>query len=211
MNVNKTAGAIAAAMVALTIPETALADDSIDLYAGVHGEYLWGEPTLSPDPSFLSRRDFSGEMAGVTLGINHTMGDFLIGAETDLAFGNADGHATDQLGFEGIFVDLDWLATFRARAGYKVNNVLLFGTGGLALGGLEAVEVNPNTFLFDKTAMGYTVGFGAEMNVSERLSIKGEFLYVDFGKEKFPPVFAYGASSAGVETSLVRLGVNLHL
>ncbi len=209
--IGKRAIALSAACLAAGAAAAQADDQGPDFYAGIHAEYLWGEPTLSPDPAFLSRRDFDGQLGGLTVGVNHFAGNFLIGAEADIGVGNAEGYATDSTGFEGILVDLDWLATVRARAGYKIENVVIFGTGGLALGGLEAKVFNPNTFLFDSTAVGYTVGFGAEMSVSERLSIKAEYLYVDLGEENFPPVFAYGASSAGIETSLFRLGLNLHL
>jgi outer membrane immunogenic protein len=84
-----------------------------------------------------------------------------------------------------------------------------FVTGGLALGGLQAEvfgfgPIGPN---FDKTAFGYTVGGGAEWALTDRMTVKAEYLYVDLANEDLN-VSVSGYESVGLETSLVRFGMN---
>ena len=90
---------------------------------------------------------------------------------------------------------VDWLATARARAGYLVNpTAFLYLTGGLAVG--EVRSDASYTGLVDQgiptlvsvsadsreTQVGYAVGGGAEAALTDRLSVRAEYLYVDLGE-----------------------------
>ena len=83
--------------------------------------------------------------------------------------------------------DLEWLATVRARVGIVNGDWLLYGTGGLAVGQIEAKYTlnfpELDAFARDsktETRVGWTVGAGAEVNMG-LWSIKGEYLYYDLG------------------------------
>ena len=211
--VEKAVVSIVAGIAAATVltPAAQAGDSPWDgLYAGIHGEYLWGDPTISGTIApFIVSRDFDGFAGGVTGGYNHVIDQFLVGVEADIALSDADGTIENIASIEGLAVDLDWLATVRARAGLVHEDFLFFVTGGLAVGGLEASYFGFGPFgsALDETAMGYTLGAGAEWAVTDRVTVKAEYLYVDLANEELD-VQISGYRSLGLETNMVRFGVN---
>jgi outer membrane immunogenic protein len=173
-------------------------------YAGVHGEYLWGEPVVTGIFQTDSE-DFDGLAGGVTGGYNHVFDQFLLGVEADIALSEADGTAS-YFTTEGVNADLDWLSTIRGRLGFIHEDLLFFVTGGLAMGGLEADVFGTSPSSLDKTAMGYAVGGGAEWALSDRMTVKAEYLYIDLAEEDLSSSAFF--DRVGLETSLVRFGVN---
>lgn len=209
--VEKAIVSIVAGLAAATVlSPAAQADSSWDgFYAGVHGEYLWGEPVVggSIEP-FLDGGDFDGFAGGVTGGYNHAFDQILVGVEADIALSEADG-TVRYITSEGVNAELDWLSTIRARLGFIHEDFLFFVTGGVAMGGLEA-EVfgfGPSRPDLDKTAFGYSIGGGAEWAVTDRMTVKAEYLYVDLANEDLSFSIS-GFDSVGLETNLVRFGVN---
>jgi opacity protein-like surface antigen/outer membrane protease len=128
----------------------------------------------------------------------------------------------------------DWLATVRPRLGFAQNNWLFYATGGLALtqlngdllftdgaagigaGAIQSARIN-NLF-----KAGYAVGGGVEWGVTNRLSLKAEYLYVNFGNEiagetsnNIPsfasPLFQTFRQSSDLTANIVRLGFNYKL
>ena len=89
----------------------------------------------------------------------------------------------------------------RGRVGYAFNNVLFYGTGGLAFGELRA-----DTFGLSEshTTAGWTAGVGAEMGFAPNWSAKVEYLYVDLSNTNF----VITGSSNGYSFGLIRAGVN---
>src|SRR5262249_41322938 len=92
---------------------------------------------------------------------------------------------------------IESLATLRARAGYLASpHLLLYVTGGLAGGdthpSLDVRDFGLNTPCGITTlicsrgtssgwAFGYAVGGGLEYKLSQGISLKGEYLFVDLG------------------------------
>ena len=71
----------------------------------------------------------------------------------------------------------------------------------------------------DTQHIGYTVGGGAEMKLSQSWSIKGEYLFVDLGEASYhlTGVTAPGSTtpwaesfSESIELHTVRVGLNYH-
>ena len=98
---------------------------------------------------------------------------------------------------------LRWFGTLRGRAGLLVDpNLLLYATGGLAVGEIGAdytasVTGTPGilgTFSGKTTRAGFVVGGGGEYRISERWSFKLEYLYMDLGN--------VGANLTAAQTSL---------
>lgn len=197
---------IVAGFAAVTVlAPAAQADSSWDgFYAGVHGEYLWGEPVVTGVLQTDSE-DFDGFAGGITGGYNHVFDQFLLGVEADIALSEADGTAS-YFTSEGVNVDLDWLSTIRGRLGFIHEDLLFFATGGLAMGGLEADVFGSSPSNLDKTAVGYAVGGGAEWAISDRMTVKAEYLYIDLAGEDLSATFIF--DRVGLETSIVRFGVN---
>ena len=112
------------------------------------------------------------------------------------------------LGFGEVKANVNWIGTIRGRLGYLLNpNFLVYGTGGLAYGGVTASTTNylvgglasatetpsdslnqvisvptiPGQGNISTTLVGWTAGGGAEWMVAPNWSIKAEALYYDLG------------------------------
>src|SRR5262249_36263565 len=93
-------------------------------YAGLNLGYQWGHVTNTGiDPS--------GIAGGGQLGYNWQTGQFVFGVEADIQASAADDT------FAPYKFSNPWFGTLRGRAGYAINNILLYGTFGLAYGDLE--------------------------------------------------------------------------
>ncbi len=90
---------------------------------------------------------------------------------------------------------LDFLGTARARVGYVMpdENILIYGTAGLAYGGVglkadlhaqNGTDV-ANAWL-DRWSVdvGWSLGAGIEYPMSDRMSLRAEYLYADLGSHK---------------------------
>lgn len=160
------------------------------VYAGLNLGYGWGKVTnTEANPSEI--------LGGGQIGVNWQSGQFVYGAETDLQGSGADDT------FAGYKFSNPWFGTVRGRAGYAFNNVLLYGTLGLAYGSLRgdlggAVETH--------TMAGWTGGLGAEVGLTPNWSVKGEYLYVDLADGSF----AITGMDNGYRANMFRFGFNYH-
>lgn len=158
-------------------------------YVGANAGYAWGS-AIGGDPS--------GGVIGLTGGYNYQFSpNMVIGAETDIAFSSA-GTTVAPRKFES-----DYLGTLRARLGYSVGNVMFYGTAGAAYG---KNELSQGGLSNDQMHWGWTIGAGVEAMLTQNVSAKLEYLYVDLGKENYQSVI--GAQGIGYTTSLLRGGVN---
>ena len=73
----------------------------------------------------------------------------------------------------------------RGRLGVAFDRVLVYGTGGVAFGGLHNTYINTFTGVADSvdhTRVGYTVGGGVEYAFTNNMSLRVEYRYTDFGR-----------------------------
>ena len=159
-------------------------------YAGLNLGYEWGKVTNSSiDPS--------GVAGGGQIGYNWQSGQFVFGAETDIQASAADDT------FAPYKFSNPWFGTLRGRAGFAINNVLLYGTAGLAYGDLKAEFGGLDE---SKTLVGWTGGLGMEVGFTPGWSAKVEYLYMDLGNR----AYTLTANDNGLHASYLRLGVNYH-
>jgi outer membrane immunogenic protein len=153
-------------------------------YLGFNVGYQWGNVTSNPTRP-------SGIAGGIQGGYNYQSGQFVVGGETDLQLSAAEGT------FAPWKFSNPWFGTVRGRAGVALNNVLLYGTGGVAYGGGRAWSES-------RTHFGWAAGLGIEVGITPNWSAKAEYLYVDLG-DRF-----YGTTGTqnGIESNLLRFGVN---
>ena len=83
-------------------------------------------------------------------------------------------------------VELSWLATLRGRLGVTAGPALLYVTAGAAVGDWDIymrMAGGPDAAVFSKALVqtGWTAGGGVEYAITEHLSLKGEYLFADFG------------------------------
>ena len=161
------------------------------LYLGGNLGYAWGTTSNNPTRP-------SGFAGGAQAGYNWQTGQLVFGGEADIQVSGA----TDT--FAPWKFSNPWFGTMRARAGYAVSNVLIYGTAGVAFGELQGETVG--LLSESHTNVGWTAGVGVEAGFAANLSAKVEYLFVDLASN----TYALTGTSNGLSTSLVRMGVNYH-
>jgi outer membrane immunogenic protein len=160
-------------------------------YVGGMLGYEWGKVSNNPTRP-------SGLAGGLEAGINWQHGNFVYGGEADIDLSGAD----DTLA-PWQFTN-PWFGTVRGRAGVAINNVLIYGTAGLAYGELTANTAG--NLSESHTSFGWAAGIGGEVSFTPHWSAKAEWLYLDLADRGFSVT---GANN-GLEANLLRLGVNYH-
>jgi outer membrane immunogenic protein len=222
-------------------------------YVGVNGGYTWNDnkadytyygTTLSDLPAFPtgflatnSSSKQNGFTGGGQAGYNYQFGQFVIGVEGDINYvggKNSNRYSaidtTSDLAPQSFTAyhtgGVDWLGTLRARAGFAVNNFLIYGTGGLAFGGTKSSTSfayyptaeftgTPATWYGSKsdTSIGWTVGAGTEYAFTNNWTAKVEYLYYKLGDTSYALTDTSGTGfTANVKQqnsgNLVRAGLN---
>ena len=160
-------------------------------YLGGNLGYEWG--TVSNNPTKPS-----GFVGGAQAGYNwQYSGPFVFGVEGDIEVTGADDT------FAPWKFSNPWFGTVRGRAGYAFNNILFYGTAGLAFG-----ELRGETFGLSEshTTAGWTLGAGTEFGIAPNWSAKIEYLYVDLSTSQF----AITGVSNGYRYGVIRAGLNYH-
>jgi outer membrane immunogenic protein len=175
-------------------------------------------------PSTVSL-DRSGFLGGGQIGYNWQFGSMVAGIEADVAWTDFGDRTTFTAGgLNSTFrQDLDYLGTVRGRLGYAWDRTLIYGTGGLAYGG-----VNNRVDLFgpagqlaysgrsDGIKTGFTVGGGIEQAIGGGWSAKLEYLYYNLGHDNVNVGAIPGGGGVGTgytsrfeeDGHLVRAGLN---
>jgi len=182
------------------------------------------------EPSFKPK----GLIGGVQAGFDYQISDkLLIGVETDFQYSDVKDKGTSSLPALGswyaeqtrIKQKMTWFGTTRLRFGvFPIQRLLIYGTGGLAYGRLEAsssvrYDYTGDYNLFSgsskDTRVGHTMGGGVEFALARNLTAKAEYLYYDLGRNEVDVVTVHwtgGATNAsGIFTTrgnIVRMGVN---
>jgi outer membrane immunogenic protein len=168
----------------------------------------------------------SGGLIGAQVGCNRQLGSVVLGVEADWQWTSLETSAdasysayadpgntafTVAAHTEQVSSKLEWFATLRGRVGYAFDRLLVFGTGGVAFANIKsetnvsfatfapspvyngAVHIGSDSF----TNVGWVVGAGLEYAFAPNWSVKGEYLYMDFGTHhNFSPLVAATAPAA---------------
>lgn len=158
------------------------------LYLGANLGYQWGSVSNSGGSP-------SGVLGGGQVGYNWQFGQMVLGVETDLQASGAD----DSIGL--FTFSNNWFGTLRGRAGFAMNNILFYGTGGLAYGD---TKVQFAGLTETRTHAGWAVGAGMEIGLTPNWSAKVEYLFIDLSNDHF----ALTGLDHDFESNLLRFGVN---
>jgi len=199
------------------------------LYIGGHVGGAWGTKDWTdvgvtpPDP--LGSHDVSGLIAGGQVGFNIQSGRWVYGIEAQFSWADVDGSHT--LGTTTLSTKIDWMGTIAGRLGYTWDRVLLYAKGGIAFVHDEHLVGTTQQFVFaavtlpvgpylaaDETRWGWMVGAGIEVALAGNWSIKGEYNYMDFGRDRInfsylPPLPAGNAPfNIDQQIHVVKFGIN---
>jgi len=164
------------------------------LYLGLNAGYsssrdFTGEDSLFPynglAPERLHSRT-SGFTGGGQVGYNYQMGHLVVGVEADFNYVDLSRTKTSLSGAVTEDISGNFIGTVRPRVGVAFGPALLYATGGLAYGTLDATITRntANTVSASNTGMrvGWAAGGGAEYALNRNLSLRLEYLHTDLGQ-----------------------------
>ena len=193
-------------------------------YVGISGGFGLGhssqtDPGLpftslaAPPPPADGSFSLNGGVFGGGAGMNWQSGPWVYGLEGDYSWANINGSSN---GCGAAFIShtcgtkLESLGTVRGRIGYAMGwqgSWLLYATGGLAVGELQAFDSLFNASGSDFRA-GWTVGAGVETAFWRNWSAKAEYLYVDLGKAVLFNIGPGVPETVSFTANVFRVGVN---
>ncbi|SFK09996.1 outer membrane protein [Methylocapsa palsarum] len=122
-----------------------------------------------------------GVIGGAQIGYNLQLGPWVAGLEGDVS-----GLSLGQTKYAGFAyndnIKSNIQGSIRLRAGYAIDRILLYATGGAGFAGINTSYASP--FGYDsisRTRTGWTVGGGVEYAVTNNWTIRAEYRYSDFG------------------------------
>jgi opacity protein-like surface antigen len=193
---------------------------------------------FSGDDNTLLTNAGSGELSqwrpvgGARAGYLHQMGGAVLGLEASagtLFFDKSRSAQWEYNTAPGVFgtieqsVRADWVATLQARAGWGEDRWLAYVTTGMAVTRLEIdyrYSDDSGSSARSRSSerevrFGWTLGLGGEYALDENWSIRGQYLYANFGTLKtYSPVQNSGgftgdlAHEASLETHTALIGVS---
>lgn len=193
--------------------------DWTGFYAGVNAGAAWNNSEVDQDYKWDGTRvnelqnQIEGDQTvftgGFNLGYNYQMDQIVLGVETDINYlgfsdDNKRGREFGDITYNSVtYHDVtansktsfsgDWYGTLRGRLGFAADNLLFYGTGGLAYGHMSAdgqvkfdsVEGSAKwDGSTDSTNFGWTAGAGMEYGL-DRWTLGVEYLFVDLGSAEW--------------------------
>lgn len=188
-------------------------------YIGIEGGGAFGRDPVVSAGIPVTTTNPSGGLVGGTIGYNYQISRFVIGIENDISWNGLQGTAGDQPPFNPAFshsVRGTWLDTLRGRAGIAIDRAILYATGGAAFAGIQdsAAGLGHSTSATTNVT-GWTVGGGVEYMAFQNLSVKAEYLFVQFPTiaDAFataPPAGTFSNVNTRLSENIVRVGINWH-
>ncbi|TFF25629.1 porin family protein [Jiella endophytica] len=139
-------------------------------------------------------------IGGANIGYDYQFqNNVVLGATADFSYIDRTKETTYSTPGGSNFTDetkLNYLGTVRAKLGYAMDNVMVYGTGGLAYADVKQDASAPSTaagsefagYNFDtsndKSSVGYAVGAGVDYMATQNLSFGVEYLYTNLGKNE---------------------------
>jgi outer membrane immunogenic protein len=197
------------------------------VYIGLNGGYGLGSSNWSNTLGSTGTFATNGGVLGGTLGINYAgFGDWvLLGLEGDFDWSGATGSAGCSvlgpmvLGASATCqTRIDWLTTFRLRAGYTWSHFLFYTTAGGAAGDFRLSSSPAGANHNPTPPLGWTAGLGVEYLFNDAISAKLEYLYVNLSTVGCPAGTLCSSDtpagrnatngSVSFTENLIRAGVN---
>lgn len=166
---------------------------------------------------FFPTHKLDGATGGIEAGYNFQFGNIVAGVELDYAWSKMKGSSSDTrtFGCAGLCSGaINNFGTLRGRVGWSFDRFLPYFTVGVARTEIEGLI--GVTTLGDKTSRydSLVIGGGLEVALSDRLSVKAEYLHID-GPDNVLRYYPFcGGPGCGIRVSdfeTVRFGLNLKL
>jgi outer membrane immunogenic protein len=171
--------------------------------------------------------DLSGFLAGGQIGARQQSGNFVLGVQGDISWSGQKGIYHYDYKYEDDYYDIsgtdsydtfaiDWQGSLTGRAGVVVDQALIYGLGGVTIAGGTLKYVDCDDMCggsYKSTLFGVTLGVGAELKVTDNVSVFGEYAYTQFADFDLNGGAGTGdfyRSIMGAHSHAVKVGVNLN-
>jgi len=172
-----------------------------------------GSATYGSATADFGSVDASGFIGGGQVGAQIQYQHVVYGIEADFQGSSQDHSDTySELGFPvSVSESMPWFATVRGRLGWAVDNVLFYGTGGIAIvDGKFSASALGLTASTEKSDIGWTAGGGVEWAFAPHWTAKVEYLYLD--SENIEIANVAGVTVDGrITDNIVRAGINYYI
>lgn len=183
-------------------------------YAGAQAGYLWGEGCYCIEifPGAEANGDINGWAGGIYAGYNLQFpNNLVLGVDADLVrYGVDDFVQFADPTFpqrSGANYKLKWGGAARLRVGYAMGRWMPYLAGGAAFAKGEITELY-NGRVLQRNEMdltGWTLGGGVDYALTDKVIVRGEYRYTDFGDFSIERGLQSGAGN--VTASDLRLGI----
>lgn len=210
-------------------PQMVPAYDWSGFYIGGNVGGAWDRRTVTTNniangvvPLGTGSGSHSSVTGGGQAGFNYALSpSWIVGLEADVLGAALDGTTpvlVTPTGSNQHHNTLDLFGTVRGRAGYAINNVLLYGTGGFAWADEKITRTQLTGTFANATAgvaetatatgTGWAAGAGIEWAFAQNWTTRAEYLHLDLGTQSFTFPLAQQRNDAKVTLDVVRAGVN---
>ena len=164
----KTLTAIATAITLSTLGTAASAQDWNGFYVG------GSAASTSMNVDFLSLLDYNASDVSSTVfaGYNHQMSSTVVlGIEAEYTFGSMSA-------FPSFPIDMENTYGVRARVGYTMDSAMIYGALGAEIATFGPWGAPSG---ISETTAGLSIGLGVEYALNEKMSVRAEYTYTDYG------------------------------
>lgn len=172
-------------------------------YVGIHGGFAAADVDASTDE--VGDHGISGGFLGAQVGYNFLLTEgFILGLQGDVSWANISG--TEDFDPPGVEITdaLQWTGSATVHLGFDGGMFMPYVLGGLAVASNEHSDD-----FFDQTEtqthIGYTVGAGVAVKVSEPVSLFVEARYTDYGTKEYEN---FPFPEIGIKDTSIRAGLN---
>ncbi len=180
-----------------------------------------------------------GAIGGIQTGYLWQVNQFVFGPELDISVGEIADRDSQIVTQRGSFTQqssqptssvttfltqaassVRWLSTLRGRIGLLADNWLFFGTGGLAIGGVDIWSDSPG-LAKSRYALGYVAGGGFQYAIGPQLAFRTEYLHYGFPETTVTIDFTGGSTGTTTTSStttrltpashVIRAGLDVRL
>jgi len=125
----------------------------------------------------------NGPLAGLHIGYNMQVQNFVVGLEGDVDYANLDGVLANAGG--GVAADLRFTGSLRGRIGVAFDRALVYASAGVAIADLRYTLQGAPVAPLRDTRVGYTLGGGVEYAFTPNLSGRLDYRFTDLGSVTF--------------------------
>lgn len=181
-------------------------------YVGAFADYGFGSDDASVrGTNTAGMLDVKGFGGGIHVGHNYQTGNVVFGIEADVMMHGMEDSVTNAALFGGTTASAkyNWFATVRPRIGYAIDRFMIYATAGIAAGGVEyntIVGDGSGSLRSKTTRFGLAAGAGAEYAITDNISLRAEYMYVNLETERF--TFGLNRTTSIAESHHIRVGAS---